>query len=70
MGNISDNVIINVLESKIEKLLIEVNNLKCCGNCFYGTPCETGIKCMNRKGEFIVQQQSHKCIHWDVMVEV
>ena len=65
----SENHIL-ILESRIEKLVTEVNNLKCCGNCFYGTPCETGIKCMNRKGEFVIQAQSHKCLNWDYMVGV
>ena len=33
-----------ILESRIEQLLEEVNHLRCCGNCFYGSPCNEGIK--------------------------
>lgn len=57
-----------ILESRIEQLLEEVNLLRCCGNCFYGSPCDEGIKCMNKKYKNLeekIYNQNERCVNWN-----
>ena len=42
-----------ILESRVEQLEVEVNELKCCGNCFYGAPSNEGMLCMTKTGKII-----------------
>lgn len=57
-----------ILESKIEQLEMEVNRMKCCGNCFYGTPTDEGIKCMDKSARRQQHHaQSYRCDSWDLL---
>lgn len=57
-----------ILESRIEILEMEVNALKCCGNCFYGAPSNEGILCMTKTGKRHLPQ-SCRCENWTLLSE-
>ena len=57
-----------ILESRVEQLEMELNSLKCCGNCFYGAPSNEGILCMTKTGKRHLSQ-SNKCDEWTLLSE-
>ena len=57
-----------ILESRVEQLEIEVDELKCCGNCFYGAPSNEGMLCMTKTGKRH-HSQSTRCGDWSKLLE-